>query len=462
MKRFVGKALAWCALTAFSAAVTGCTQTPADSGQSGSADGSAPDLGQMEIVFACTPGTYIPEESTDPEGYKEGMEWIAALEKKYNCRIRIDDYTPWDVYHQKLIDLPMAGEYMADIVGFDNPLYPRIMITGLLAPLEDKMNVNNFDVWDKEMQQYFTYKDHVYGVSLLNKEAIPDTWFLFNKTLFEEKGLDAKYNVHDLIMNKEWTWEKFREILRDCTMDTNGDGVTDIWGLGSGGLQFGRLMNAFVRSNRASYTQYIDNRVELTIQSPEFLEAFEYLYSLTWQDQVISTEEKWLGYDTLTLFTRGECMFYNVANWQGGSMKDMVPDGTILSVVPTPIGPNAGGEYISFKGDYMVYGVMANSPHPKEAAMVFEDFIANKPQGEQLSVREKYSAGVFDTDSLDVIELLTRSPATIEFTSFGYPSLNNFVLSHHSIPDKTPPATVVEWVKDSIQQEIDQTWAAAG
>lgn len=444
------------------AGMAGCSKQPGTSGtSSGGASNTEENvnLQGMEIVFAGLPGFWIPEDETS-EKYEEAVAWKEEVEKHFNCKIRIDTYAPWDTYFQKVQDMTMQGDHIGDVITFDTYIYPKAMLTGILSPLQDVIDVKDYSIWEQAVEPYFDLNGDIYAVSRKSDQGLPLLWMAYNKTLFEEKGLSAKYNIQELVMNKQWTWDIFSQILKDSTLDTNGDGTIDIWGLGAQGMQFGRLTNGFVRANGAAYTKKVGNNVELAIEDPRFLKAMEYMHQLTWQDKVISTEEKWRGYDSLALFAKGGAMFYGMINWWISTLKAMTPDGVVMGVVPYPIGPDAGGEYSNFSDSVTLYGMPSTTKNKKEAGMVFEYWIRNAPKDET-TIRDNWADMVYDTESLDVIEMLAKLPRTLELSSVGYPNLNNFILGEHGITEKIPPATYIEQIKDPIVAEIKQMWDLA-
>lgn len=413
------------------------------------------DLGGKEIVFAGLEGVYIPVDK-ESEEYEKAMNWKEEVETLFNCKIKVDVHAPWDVFFQKIQDMTMAGEVIGDIISFDNWIYPKVMLTGLLKPLQDIMNVKDYELWEQEIEQYFSYKGNIYGVS--NKTvSLPAAFMIVNKTLFEEKGLDTKYDLKKLVTDRQWTWEKFREILIASTFENQG-GNTKIWGLGGQGLQFGRLSNYFVRANGGAYTKKVGDLVEFTANTPEFIEAVEYLSQLVWQDKVISNEDRWRGYESFQTFSSGGSMFFAATNWWISTLKVMVPDGITMSVLPIPIGPKAKGEYVNFSDSARIYGIPSTSTKSIEAAAVFEYWMKNAPKSDK-TVRDGWSEMVFDVDSLDVIEMLSKIPRKIEFATSGYTNLQNFWTGEHGIGDQVPIATFIEEWKDPIETEIAQMWS---
>ena len=92
--------------------------------------------------------------------------------------------------------------------------------------------------------------------------------------------------------------------------------------------------------------------------------------------------------------------------------------------------------------------------------MVFEYWMKNCPKDDR-GVRASWTDKVFDTESLDVIEMLSKLPYTFDWSSPNTTTYTTVKLGEHGIPDRTPPATFVASVLDSLQAEADQLWSLA-
>lgn len=68
---------------------------------------------------------------------------------------------------------------------------------------------------------FFTAGD--YGINLMDQTYC----IAFNKKLAEEYGIE---DLYALVENRQWTLEKMNEIAKKVSSDTDGDGVTDVYG----------------------------------------------------------------------------------------------------------------------------------------------------------------------------------------------------------------------------------------
>lgn len=92
-------------------------------------------------------GWFIPAENAD--NYDEVMAFKEDVEKLFNCKINFNYYSPWDVYFQKIVELTMAGESVGDVCAFDGYIYPSSLLTGVFMPMQDYVNVKDYDTWEE-------------------------------------------------------------------------------------------------------------------------------------------------------------------------------------------------------------------------------------------------------------------------------------------------------------------------
>jgi|GEM_PF-2274458 predicted protein (fragment) len=456
MKKIITKAISLVSAIALTASL--CAGCGKKGGNAGGDKAKVKDLGGLEITFtAMDKGWFIPAENAD--NYDEVMAFKEDVEKLFNCKINFNYYSPWDVYFQKIVELTMAGESVGDVCAFDGYIYPSSLLTGVFMPMQDYVNVKDYDTWEERCADFFNINGDVYAVSTKVKSAVPEMFCLYNKTLFEQNGLSSKYNLKELALNKKWTWDKFREVLIDSTIDKNGDGVTDIWGLSGQGRQFARVTSSLITSNNAAYTKKNGNSVQLTMTDQKFLSALEFMHKLTWSDKVISTDEKWTEYDTLSLFAQGKSMFYITTNWWIRNLQKMVDD-TVISVLPVPIGPDTDDYAVNLKASNHTFGMLSTCKNPEEAGLVFQYWMENYPDDDK-SQRDQWADAVFDSDSLDIIEMLSKCNITFDWSTPDTDKFKEVTLGQHGITERIPPATFVASVRDALQSEIDQLWSLA-
>jgi multiple sugar transport system substrate-binding protein len=87
---------------------------------------------------------------------------------------------------------------------------------GLLLPLDDVVKaIGEDNIWD-QIKKVGKFGDHYYGLV----HAAGTSLLIYRKDLAEKKGLTPPK-----------TWDDFLGVAKSLTMDTNGDGKIDIYGL---------------------------------------------------------------------------------------------------------------------------------------------------------------------------------------------------------------------------------------
>ncbi len=81
-----------------------------------------------------------------------------------------------------------------------------------------------------EAAESFVWKQKHYA---LRVEQIQPYMIWYNKNLLNKNGLEDPY---DLWKSGEWNWEKFEELGRELTQDTDDDGNIDQWGFNTAGV----------------------------------------------------------------------------------------------------------------------------------------------------------------------------------------------------------------------------------
>ena len=132
--------------------------------------------------------------------------------------------------YQVLVKEAMSGDYNYDmcvIPGYD---VSQLAYEGYLSdlnslPFFDKDN----DWYDKKANEAFEFAGTLFfttgdfGISMMDQTYC----IAFNKKLAETYQIE---NLYDLVNTYQWTIDKMYEIAKEVTDDTNGDGVTDVYG----------------------------------------------------------------------------------------------------------------------------------------------------------------------------------------------------------------------------------------
>ena len=157
------------------------------------------------------------------------------VEERYNCLIE-GDFGQGDVtqFNDIIRNDVLSGSGMYDMV-FDTYGYSSQLVTGNIYVDLNTIESLNFDQpwWDQNAKEDLSIGGKLYFmVGDINTFDNDGTWvILFNKNLKNDLGIDE--DLYALARDGEWTFDKFAELCKGVTYDSNRDGVLDefdTWG----------------------------------------------------------------------------------------------------------------------------------------------------------------------------------------------------------------------------------------
>ena len=165
--------------------------------------------------------------------------------------------------------------------------YSQFVVRGAvepIAPLLADRGVDLADYYEPPIEA-FTFNDELQCMP----QNISSLVVYYNEDLFEDAGVKPPY--------EGWTWEDFRQTAIDLTGG-------DVRGLGLD-PQIIRIA-PFVWSNGGDIVDDLSSPTRFTLDTPEAMEALEFLTGLVRDDQVVPTEEELAAQDPETRFISGK------------------------------------------------------------------------------------------------------------------------------------------------------------
>ena len=209
--------LAWLTAAALTAGVmlSGCQEVkPGESG------GSSKNL---------TIATFVDLRIDDP-GTDENPNMFYYAKQKYEEEtggtVVVKLYNDQQ-FLSKLVTLIGSGN-SPDLVYLGSGSMPKFAAMEILQPVDDLTDVTKVNY--PEAAESFVWKQKHYA---LRVEQIQPYMIWYNKNLLNKNGLEDPY---DLWKSGEWNWEKFEELGRELTQDTDDDGNIDQWGFNTAGV----------------------------------------------------------------------------------------------------------------------------------------------------------------------------------------------------------------------------------
>lgn len=420
------------------------TDTPSDTDPS--VEGPTPiDMGGRTIRMASW------WDLTPVAGESEETDKLIAryeqLEDDYNITF---EYVmiPWEDYQRTYITTSMGGDSIADtaIVEY-NWLYPNLANNGFLTDLSTLENFNlDDDKWNQDVRSLTTFDDATYGME--TGRPWPVGMMFWNKDMFAREGVDP---IYDTFFDGDWTWDAMLEVAKTLTKDTDGDGVTDQWGL-SGTT----LIPHFVHSNGG---QVIDisqpEAPAFSLLSDAALEGFQAVQDFAQLHQVVELSPEGADWDySRAQFVNGKVGMFVGQWWMVDSMKSDMEDA--YGVVLFPKGPE-GDNYVSHNTAMNVTTIPETVEDKEDVALIYNLRTEPLEDADPEDWRIYFEDRVTDSESIDVIQMLqeeglsvldvTSSFAGVVELSYGY----NYAIEN----GQETPQAAISAIADQAQNLID-------
>lgn len=334
------------------ASMAGCSGRDAGSGTSTADSNTASGGSSEEREIKDLNGykwSYLSVWGTDNARFNP-VEGDSAADDAYLERNRqlMDDYhfemeiksQAVETFFATIMSTAMAGEKIADVVNLEYQGMQTLRVAEVLNPFDSTcmpaIDLND-GKWQKAITEASTFGGKVYGIS---DERPSGSMCFFNATLLEEKNVTSPYELYKA---GNWTWEEFKKLAKAMTIDENGDGTPDIYGIGT--VDWGNLHfeTPFIYANGGDAVKYnTDGTPRFAYTDNDAQEALEFVKTLYAEKLVLPelpTEES----GAVTAFSTRKTAFmfetYGFVGW----IKDMEDD---YGMVPFPKGPSASDHVV--------------------------------------------------------------------------------------------------------------------
>lgn len=331
------------------------------------------------------------------------IDRYAQMEEDYNFTFEYLNI-PFDDYQRLYITNAMAGDSIADIAVVEYSwLYPNLAMNNFAA---DVSELEAFDFseekWNQDYLDMSTFDGKTYGFDV--GRTYPVGIMFWNKTMFEREGLPSLY---DDFFNDEWTWDKMLEYAEALTQDTDGDGVTDQWGL-SGTI----LLDAFPFSNGGQVVDMSDPmNPRYDLLSDNALEGLQALQDFVQTHQVVELNPDGAPWDyPQTQFANGNVGMFVGHWWMVDSILENMSDE--YGVVLFPKGPQAD-KYTSVSTATNVQTIPETVEDKEAIAAIWDMRTDPLPDESPDDWRIYFEDRLFDNESIEVIRMLQEDGLTI-------------------------------------------------
>ncbi len=423
----------------------GANPTPSPTTAPATPAGSAP---ASEAPASASTGYTGPEatiqysiwgDPTELKNQQAIVDAFHAIEPKITVQVTVSD---WDTYWDKL-QTGLAGGAAPDVFAMDGPLFPDYATRDVLLDLTPYIQADS------------------YPLTSLNDDAVRD----FTLADGRQMGLPRDLNVIALFYNRDlfdaaglpypddtWDWNKLVDVGKQLTVDTNGDGTPDQWGIYTETTDMENAWSEFVWENGGDILAP-DGKTTV-LDTPEAAGGIQFLQDLIWKNKVVPDPA--LFAETGDAFEQGQAAMEINGSWL---VATDIAAGLNFGIAPMPKGPVSRATSVNPTGAVVYKGT--KSP---DAAWAFVKYLASPAAQQQimalkasLPANKDVLSGPFATsfdgaqvlaDAVGYAHLKPSFKGYNEFTQVLQDELDQHVFN---APDETAAQAIAN-VKDQLNQ----------
>ncbi len=378
------------------------------------------------------------------------LDNVRRIEEKYNCKIDFVNLG-WNGIINSINTTIAAGTPECDVYLTDLQFGMTAALSGLCQNLDDLVLEGN-DLFGKQsVIQPLTGMQG--GTYFFTEQGIPlgGYYIGYNKTMIQDLGLE---DPQELWNNGQWTWDKFEELAKAGTQDTNKDGATDVYGYGG---VWTDLVNGIVLNNggaiAAGSTQ--------TLDSPEVQASLEFISKLYNDDKCARPWNADDWNDNLLAWSSGKVMMWTAQAWLNRQEMDAAAEngGELpfdFGMVPYPQGPSGDGTpYTPVHGNW--YMIPVGVEDGGKVLQVMEEFF-NWFDGD-VTYRDDptWFESCFQTE--EDVNIAIECGSNLKLDLWGYLSpyydLGSTVWAPLCVDKSQTVAQAIEAAKPTLQSALD-------
>lgn len=339
------------------------------------------DLNGYECVITSNFIQNDPDMETIMGSERSFEEARRYVEETYNCKIKIATLWP---SMENLRAKTMTGDKYADAIHIPMNLLLQAIRSGYVQNLNE---IEGLDLdsyrWVEACTNMATYDGQVYGLNFMRPSEVR-TCLVYNREVLKQCGVTE--DLEQLVRDKQWTFDKFEEIMRKCTKDTDGDGVTNIYGMLP--AIYEQLGVAMINSNGGSLVTVEDGVAKENFTAPEAVTALNYLTKWMNDDKIVANvygDDSRFGVTTqayANYFVDGECAFMFCESWLITQQIKNIANGLDYGILPFPMGPDAD-DYVSNADNALVFAIPSTNTEDVDKTVIILNALAKAVAGEE-------------------------------------------------------------------------------
>lgn len=313
-----------------------CVQVVPSTGKS-----PAAESGEVELVYQDWATTWFPPM----------VDEMMPLFYENNPGINVTYVPQPDDVDVKLLAQMVAGE-APDVMFGCCTWFPIIAQKGQLLDLRDyvqELNQAIIDDFDPAQYNAFILED---GTQYALPKYHGALALFYNKDLFDEYGVEYP-------SAEGWTLGEYQVAMEALTVDTDGDGNTDIWGSMIDVVSKDRVQMYI--NNHGGHIVNPDDNTDCMLDEPEAQAGLQWLYDRMQVDGVMADALDVGKVGTQAAFINGQVAMVEDGSW---ALKNILSNASFrVGLAPFPAGP--AGRVTLATTD--AYGIWAGSENPDQA-----------------------------------------------------------------------------------------------
>jgi len=171
-------------------------------------------------------GARKADPTEEEQAQYDYRDWLMET---YNVVIEQKQGGDWNTCAEEMINFVSApdGSYRAYII--EPGKVGSLVANGVAAPVVYDFSAEK---WNQATINAWSIGGKAYGVSTGASE--PRGCVYFNKRILADAGINYE-EIYDMQAAGTWTWAAWEELLKKTTLDTDNDGVIDIYGVSGSG-----------------------------------------------------------------------------------------------------------------------------------------------------------------------------------------------------------------------------------
>jgi hypothetical protein len=249
-------------------------QVVQDGEEPGSIDELMIDLNGRVLKVA----SFMPQSVPTAGRSLQDDYWLKSIEnaeKIYNVKFQFEVTAATGlIFTNKFMESELAGVYYADALFTQSYLsIPALTSKNLIIPIDDYIDFNK-PVWGKGGSLTLWAGKH-YGIPFSKGNGMPGQFVNYSRNFFETQALPDPLDLADA---NKWNWDTFLDIAIKSTIDINGDGFTDKWGIVTNNAY---ITEAMIISNNAFFLRTeSDGSVYFNLDNTNAIKALQFTADL--------------------------------------------------------------------------------------------------------------------------------------------------------------------------------------